>query len=176
MLCDECGKKEAVFKEIQIGKNRKKILNLCQDCAKKHEFSADLPAITFSIGNMLASFIKQSEAESTKPLPKVKCSVCGLSYGEFRQHGRLGCSRCYETFFDNLKDLLRRIHGSNDHVGKVPRSAREEFIARKELKKLQQEMRRAVEKEEFEKAANLRDQIRRLELKGADKTSSGGSP
>lgn len=175
MLCDECGKKEAVFKATQIGKNRKKVLNLCQDCAKKHGFEADLSAITFSMGNILASIIKQSEAESTKPLPKVKCAGCGLSYAEFRQHGRLGCSRCYVTFYDNLKDLLRRIHGSNDHVGKVPRSAQEEFIARKELKRLQQEMRRAVEKEEFEKAANLRDQIRKLELKRADKTNAGGS-
>ena len=175
MLCDECGKKEALYKATQIEKNRKKVLNLCQDCAKKHGFDTDLSAITFSIGNMWASFIKQSEAESTKPLPKVKCPMCGLSYGEFRQHGRLGCKRCYETFYDNLRDLLRRIHGSNDHVGKVPRSAEEEFKARKELKQLQQEMRKAVEKEEFERAADLRDQIRKLELKGADKTNAGGS-
>ena len=175
MLCDDCGKKEAVFTATQIGKDEKKVLNLCADCAKKHGLDKSLSAITFSMGNIWASIIKQSEAESTKPLPKVKCSGCGLSYGEFRQNGRLGCSRCYETFFDNLKDLLRRIHGSNEHVGKVPQSAQEEFMTRKELNRLKQEMKKAVEGEDFEKAANLRDQIRKLELKGVDKTNAGGS-
>lgn len=180
MLCDDCGEKEAVFQATQIGKNKKTVLNLCADCWKKHGFDAPLSAIGFSMGNILASnilasIIKQSEAESTKPLPKVKCSGCGLSYGEFRQQGRLGCSRCYETFFDNLKDLLRRVHGSNDHMGKVPRSAQETFMARRELNRLHREMKRAVEKEEFEKAARLRDQIRKLEVKKVGRSDAGGS-
>ena len=174
MLCDDCGKKKATVHVTQIVNNQKTALNLCLDCARKRGFENTLSIGSFSLGNFLAGIIQESEAESTKPLPKTKCPGCSLSYGEFRQHGRLGCSRCYETFFDNLKDLLRRIHGSNDHVGKVPRLAQEKFMARRELNRLHREMKRAVEKEAFEKAAVLRDQIRKLEQERAGKTNSGG--
>jgi protein arginine kinase activator len=176
MLCEDCGKKEAKVEVTQMVKNEKTVLRLCVDCAKKRGFEDSLSTSSISLGNFLASIIQKSEAESTEPLPKIKCPGCNLDYAEFRQHGRLGCSRCYDTFFDYLKDLLRRIHGSNDHVGKVPRSAREKFLARRELKKLHQEMKRAVEREEFERAANLRDQIRKLELKEAGKAEGGGLP
>ncbi len=176
MLCEDCGKKEAKFEFTHMVNDEKTVLKLCIDCAKKRGFENGLSSSPFSLGNFLASIIQKSEAESAKPLPKIKCAGCGLSYGEFRQHGRLGCSRCYQTFFDNLKDLLRRIHGSNDHVGKVPRSSRDKFLARRELKRLHQEMRRAVEKEQFEQAAVLRDRIRKLELKEADATEGGSSP
>jgi protein arginine kinase activator len=175
MLCEDCGKKEARVEFTQMENNDKTVLKLCIDCAKKRGFEDTLSASSFSLGNFLAGIIQKSEAEGTKPLPKLECPGCGLDYEEFRQHGRLGCSRCYETFFDYLKDLLRRVHGSNDHVGKVPHSAREKFLARRELKKLHQEMKKAVEREEFERAANLRDQIRKLELKEAGKTEGGGS-
>jgi protein arginine kinase activator len=175
MLCQDCGKKEARVDFTQMVKNEKTVLKLCLDCAKKRGFEDSLSAGSITLGNFLASIIQKSEAESTEPLPKIKCPGCHLDYGEFRQHGRLGCSRCYDVFSDYLKDLLRRIHGSNDHVGKVPRAAREKFLARRELKKLHQKMKRAVEKEEFEKAADLRDQIRKLELKEADKMEGGES-
>lgn len=175
MLCEDCGKKAASVHVTQIVNNKKTVLNLCLDCAKKHGFENGLSPGSFTLSNFLAGIIQESEAESTKPVPKLKCPGCGLSYEEFRQGGRLGCNRCYETFFDNLKDLLRRIHGSNEHVGKVPRPAQEKFMTRKELKRLQLEMKRAVEREEFEKAAHLRDQIRKLELKEAGKTGTGGS-
>jgi len=175
MLCEDCGKKEAKVEVTKMEKNEKITLKLCIDCAKKLGFEDSLSIGSFSLGSFLAGIIQKSEAESTKPLPEIECPGCGLDYGEFRQHGRLGCSRCYETFFDYLKDLLRRIHGSNDHVGKVPRSSREKFLARRELKKLHQEMKRAVEREEFEKAADLRDQIRKLELKEVGKTEGGDS-
>lgn len=175
MLCEDCGKRKASVHVTQIVNNQKTVMNLCLECAKKHGFEDALSTGSFTLSNFLAGIIQESEAESTKPLPKLKCPGCGLSYREFRQHGRLGCHRCYETFFDNLMDLLRRIHGSNEHGGKVPRSAQEKFMVRKELKKLHLEMKKAVDRELFEKAAELRDQIRKLELKRAGKTEPGGS-
>jgi protein arginine kinase activator len=77
--------------------------------------------------------------------------------------GQLGCHQCYQTFFDHLKDLLRRIHGSNEHLGKVPRSSRDKFLARRKLNKLQQQLKTAIESEDFERAALLRDKIQRLQ-------------
>lgn len=176
MLCENCGEKTAEFDYIQMEKNKKTILHLCLDCARKKGFQNLLPSSNLIVGNILAGFLKEGEAKSTSPLPKLKCSGCGLSYGEFRRHGRLGCSRCYDAFFDNLKDLLRRIHGSNDHVGKAPHSSQKRFQIRRELSRLHREMRRVVEREEFEKAAVLRDQIRKLEQIGTEKINPGGKP
>ncbi|KPL19833.1 MAG: hypothetical protein AMJ92_01320 [candidate division Zixibacteria bacterium SM23_81] len=175
MLCEDCGKKKATVHFTQIVSNKKTALNLCLDCARNRGFENSLSTGSFSLGNILASFIQESEEAGTKPLPKIKCQGCGLSYQDFREYGRLGCHRCYETFFDNLKDLLRRIHGSNDHAGKVPRSAQEKFIVRKELKKLQREMKRAVEREDFEEAAAFRDKIRKLQHKRTGKTEQEDS-
>ena len=175
MLCEDCGKKEATIEYKDMKGDEKVVLKLCIDCAKKRGFVNFVADSSISVSNFVAGFIQKIEAESAKPLPKIKCPGCGLTYGAFRKHGRLGCSRCYETFFDNLKDLLRKIHGSNDHVGKVPRSAKEMFLARRELKRLHREMKKAVEREEFEKAADLRDRIRKLDLKEADKTEGGSS-
>jgi protein arginine kinase activator len=176
MLCEVCGKKEATHLAVSMKREKKTRAMVCADCARKQGWEEVSEAVPVTEENVMASLIKQSEAEGTKALPKLKCTHCDLSYEDFRQFGRLGCSKCYETFSDSLKDLLRRIHGRNDHVGKVPRSFREKFLTRREIKKLQGQIKKAVENEEFEKAAVMRDQIKRLELKeAAEKTKEGSS-
>jgi protein arginine kinase activator len=163
MLCQKCGKNEAKVQFTNIEDKKKQVLNLCLECAQEAGYENSVSSGSM-VGSFLAGIIPDSATASAKSLPKLKCSGCGLTYAEFGRNGQLGCSRCYGTFFDHLKDLLRRIHGSTQHVGKVPRSSREKFIARRELNKLQQQMKKAIEKEDFEKAAGLRDQIRKLEL------------
>ena len=84
---------------------------------------------------------------------------------DFRDTGRLGCAECYQAFGDHLRDLLRRFHGSSQHVGErylVP-GVNGEASARSQLLDLRDQLRRAVENENFELAAELRDQIRVLE-------------
>ena len=93
-----------------------------------------------------------------------ECSFCGLTFDGFRQTGRLGCPHCYETFSGHLPRLLRRIHGSTKHVGKIylppdPTASDME----KRLEGLRRKLERAVQSEDFERAAEIRDQIRSLE-------------
>jgi protein arginine kinase activator len=163
MLCQHCGKNEASIQLTKIVKGKKTVVKICMECAKKAGYENSLSAGTFPVSSFLGSIMPEGSAAETGDLPKLKCSGCGLTYGEFRKSGQLGCSLCYRTFFDHLKDLLRRIHGSNDHVGKVPRSSRDKFIARRKLNKLQHQMKKAVKSEDFEQAAALRDKIQRLQ-------------
>lgn len=92
-----------------------------------------------------------------------ECPHCGLSLAEFNKAGRLGCSECYRVFADELHSLLRKIHGSDQHFGKVPVTDPFQLQVRKELLALRRRLKRAIEREEFEKAAGLRDRINQIE-------------
>ncbi|MBN2566070.1 MAG: UvrB/UvrC motif-containing protein [Candidatus Eisenbacteria bacterium] len=91
------------------------------------------------------------------------CAQCGRTYGAFRRTGRLGCAACYSAFSEELRPLLRRIHGSTDHAGRVPYDLEGRQSRMKELKKIKAELERAVRAEEYERAAGLRDAIAELQ-------------
>ena len=95
----------------------------------------------------------------------VRCPECGSTLRDFRDSGRLGCDRCYATFDGHLRDLLRRLHGSSQHVGERYELPGEAGVSdpRSQLLELKAQLRRAVEGENFELAADLRDRIRVLE-------------
>jgi len=92
-----------------------------------------------------------------------KCPVCGMSYYDFQKGGKLGCSECYKIFQDDLSVLLRKIHGSDRHVGKMPSGVSEDEKNTDEIRKLKSELDELIMLENFEKAAVLRDRIRALE-------------
>ncbi len=96
---------------------------------------------------------------------ETKCPNCGLAYQDFRRIGRLGCSECYETFKDSLRVLLKRIHGSTQHLGRTPAKKVVPVQKRSEIDTWRGKLQRAIEMEEFEQAARLRDKIRALEAK-----------
>jgi protein arginine kinase activator len=102
---------------------------------------------------------------STPGEEEKRCRICGMSYRDFARAGRLGCSRCYETFEDRLDPLLRRIHGSGRHMGKAPAKASGAARARRELEELRRQLSAAVAQEAYEKAAELRDRIKAIESK-----------
>ena len=95
----------------------------------------------------------------------LRCNICGMTYRDFAKVGKLGCSKCYETFRDRLDPLLRRIHGTDRHVGKIPAKTSEVVLLRRELESLKKDLALAVSREEYEKAAEIRDSIRSLERK-----------
>ncbi|MBM3265387.1 MAG: UvrB/UvrC motif-containing protein [candidate division Zixibacteria bacterium] len=96
-------------------------------------------------------------------MTKTGCPQCGLTAEEFHKTGRLGCSECYRTFGAELAIVLRRLHGRNRHVGKVPALNPDQVAARNELLTLRRELKQAVEREQFQKAAQLRDRINEIE-------------
>jgi protein arginine kinase activator len=97
-----------------------------------------------------------------------RCENCGLTYSQFAQGGKLGCSNCYEVFKDKLNPLIRRIHSSERHKGKVPARTGGKLRLIKEIESLKTELGNLVKNEEFEKAAEVRDRIKDLEKRLAD--------
>ena len=164
--CDVCGSGKAVVHLTQVVNNEKTTLHLCQRCAAEKGLQAaggttagHLPLVDF-----LAKMGGGEEVPAGEAGGESACPFCGLSAGDFKEVGRLGCPHCYATFETHIKGLLRRIHGSTQHVGKVylppdPSVTDKE----KRLNALRQKLQRAVSLEDFERAAKLRDEIRSLE-------------
>lgn len=166
MLCEACGKRPASVHVTKVMNNEKSESHLCQECAHEQGQFGFLsqPAVTFH--NILAGLFDPDTVKSGPPVSQsqVRCENCGLSFGDFRRLGHLGCSECYTTFTSQLESLLRRVHGSTRHKGKVPSGGgREELSRQRRIEQLRQQLELAVEAEEYEKAAALRDQIRALE-------------
>ncbi len=92
-----------------------------------------------------------------------ECPDCGIKFVDFRNSHRLGCSRDYQVFQNELLPLLENIHGETRHCGKTPRRYPQTKLAEAELTQLRQRLKRAVEREDYEEAARLRDQIKTVE-------------
>lgn len=171
MVCENCGEREAVIHLTQIVNNSVTTMHLCEPCAAEKGVETGASVAKFPLGDFLATLGKGGGAEQAEGGLDVPCRFCGASLRDFRQTGRLGCARCYESFAGHLRDLLRRLHGSATHVGAQYRpehalagapAEREEPLDR-ELGELRNQLKRAVDAENFELAAELRDRIRVLE-------------
>lgn len=161
MLCDICGKKEATVHLTEIINEQVTKLHLCEGCAKKK--GAEMEE-HFGLANLLAGLADLGDPLETVKEKKLQCPSCGLTYNDFKKLGRLGCGQCYETFKVYLVPLFKRIHGSDAHVGKMPRRKGKAAKARKvNIDELKRRLKKAVELEEFEEAARLRDEIKRYE-------------
>lgn len=172
MLCEECGKNQATVHMKKIINNHATEFHLCEECAKKNNsFGFDT---SFSIQNMLAGLIDSSYDGPMKieHIKATTCDNCGLTYGKFRQIGKFGCSNCYDSFRGKLAPLFKKIHGHDSHVGKIPKKVGKNVSTKKKIDKLKIELDLAVSKEEFEEAAQIRDEINSLQAKlerGSDK-------
>ncbi len=161
MLCELCKQAQATVHLTEIVNEQMTELHLCEVCANQKGAQVESHFGLSDLLSGLAEFGKTQEAEEAT----VKaCAVCGMTYDDFRKVGRLGCAECYQTFKRSLGSLLKRIHGSPIHVGKSPaRLIKPGKAAKTELLELKRKLERAIEREEFEEAARLRDQIRRAE-------------
>lgn len=168
VMCESCQNQRATvhLTDIPRGKEVKdrKELHLCDDCARQKGIPLKAQ---ISIQDLMAT-IAQSQAgkEQVEKMAKLSCDVCGISYLEFRQGGRLGCPHDYDVFEKLLQPFLERVHTANAHVGKTPSQAGRKVAQENELIRLKMELGRAIEREDYEKAAALRDQLKRLEESG----------
>lgn len=162
MLCDHCDDREAMIHFTQIVNNEMTTVHLCESCAAEKGIEPVLTAGSSPLSDFLAQMGKGPAPEVTAGA--TQCAFCGTRMEDFRKTGRLGCSHCYVTFEPYLRTLLRRLHGGTQHVGKVylppdPSAAeRQERIAG-----LKRKLDKAVASEDFERAAQIRDEIRTLE-------------
>ena len=164
MKCQICKINEANIIFTQILNNEKTVMQICSECAKKKgltlEISKELPS---QVESLVGSLTVDPQTKDTESIPDIKCPVCNLTFAEFKKSGLFGCDRCHEAFGNHIKNLLKQIHGVAKHEGKVPFELSGEADMRKELRELRQRLKRFVELEEYEKAAEIRDKINALE-------------
>uniref|UniRef100_A0A832MMG6 UVR domain-containing protein n=1 Tax=Eiseniibacteriota bacterium TaxID=2212470 RepID=A0A832MMG6_UNCEI len=163
MLCQICGKNAGTVHITEIHDHRMTELHVCERCAEEKGIHATAKKHKFDIADLLAGMADDGTATEEERIGHVRCPRCGLLYSGFKETGRLGCADCYAAFQFQLRPLLRRLHGDTRHRGKVPSRDGEGATRSRHLQRLHDELQRAVEREEFERAAQLRDEIRRLE-------------
>lgn len=161
MLCQLCHKNEATIEFTEVINDEVIQLHLCEQCA--HEKGIELEQ-HFGIADLLAGMGDFASEPEVKDIA-TKCPACGMTFSDFRKIGRAGCGECYKTFKQNLLPLLKRIHGSTRHTGKVKSGTADTTIKKPELQELRQKLQRAIEAEEFEEAAKIRDKMRQIEKK-----------
>lgn len=169
MLCDHCGERDAAVLLTTIENDSVRQLNLCERCAAERGVETPSVLPKNPLGQFLQAVQQQATAASaagggSAREDAVRCTFCSTSLRDFRASGRLGCAHCYGAFERSLRDLLRRVHGHSVHVGRQYRPPHGEVLERAAtLSELRARLERAVEGEEFEEAASLRDQIRGME-------------
>lgn len=165
MQCDHCGERPAAIHLTQIVNNNVTTVHLCEACAADKGIQSEASVAKFPLSDFLASMGKGAAGALPAGTTGEACEFCGGSLDDFRETGRLGCPHCYETFEGHLRTLLRRIHGASRHVGEVYLTpGAEEGNGNERLAAdLREQLRRAVEAENFELAAELRDRLRGLE-------------
>lgn len=158
MMCENCGKNPATthFKTVLNGVVHEK--HLCSYCAANEGYGN---IGKLSLTNMLASMFGESISRG-KPISK-RCECCGASFSDIAQSGRVGCSECYSTFRTELLPSLNRLHGKAIHIGNTPPTEKIEETTEEKIKNLKKKMAEAIETENFEDAAKIRDEIRSLE-------------
>ena len=164
MPCDQCREREAVIHLTQIVNEQVTTLHLCERCAAEKGVESPSGVVKTPLGSFLAAMGKNLPETVSAPRSGDTCVRCGGTLQDFRESGRLGCPECYRSFEVPLRDLLRRLHGSTHHVGEryADREAPPE-AARVETAELREQLRLAVETENFELAAELRDRLRVME-------------
>lgn len=165
MLCQECRLKEANIHIVKNINGTQSELNLCEQCARKKEELDFSFEPQFTLHKLFNSMLNQSLCGSREAMQadKIQCPSCSLTFSQFSQVGRLGCSRCVPAFEEKIKPLLRRIHGGSIHTGKVPVKARKRVNILREIDQLKEDLKAKIQNEEFEKAALLRDRIKAAE-------------
>ena len=165
MLCQSCNQRAATVHLTEVVSNAKKEIHLCEECAQAKGVAIktkieglQIPEFFGHLAQSQAHVVADKSAEG-----QPRCATCGLTFEAFRNVGKFGCCDCFTSFKKGLMGLVDRIHGSTQHRGKVPNRATERTACQKELMELREELRVAVSEEAYERAAELRDRVHRLE-------------
>lgn len=163
MKCENCGDREAVIHLTQVVEGEARTVGLCEECAADKGLQTQSAVAESPLGGFLAALWKGAEPGAEGVATTGRCAGCGATFADFRETGRLGCADCWLTFEAPLRVLLRRYHGSTSHLGRREAGAGPPDRPSEELARdLREQLRLAVESENFELAAELRDRLKEL--------------
>jgi len=157
MQCSICKEKPATVHLTRIVDDKMQKLDLCEDCAKAKGVN---DSVIFPMADIMLGLGVSQELDPSAAGVELKCPRCGFSQADFKKSGRLGCVECYKTFAEGLAGLLKTMHKGTRHVGKAPEALRQSREQVDRLKLLQKKLAKAVEDENYEGAATLRDEIK----------------
>ncbi len=159
MKCEKCHMNEATVFITQNVNGETAEMNLCESCAKESENLIVDEELSFQ---QFLSGLLNKEKSANPNNGVVVCSNCGMSFPEFKKRSKVGCAQCYVTFNTQLQPIIKRLHGTSRHTGKLPGKLGASLKVKKKLEKFEAELKIALMKEDYENAAILRDQIRDL--------------
>lgn len=162
MKCQRCDK-QATFHITELTGGKPQELHLCEDHARQYLTESDNEQQGSNLAGALAQQLVGGTAEELARLDQQACPICGITFFEFRNQGRLGCPHDYVCFQKELDPLIVNIHGESKHVGKRPRRSPGSTDEQTQLIRLRREMKEAIQAEDYERASQLRDEIRQIE-------------
>ncbi|UCD18485.1 MAG: UvrB/UvrC motif-containing protein [Candidatus Zixiibacteriota bacterium] len=163
MVCQKCKKKQASIHFTKIVDNEKVTLSICGDCAAEMGFHSPLDNVPFPLAEILSGMVQQELShEKKEDMPDLECENCGLTFENFSRQGRFGCGSCYKAFRPRLDMIMRKLHGSSLHKGKPPVADQDQAHSIQEEGRLESELKKAIDAEDFERAADLRDKLKAM--------------
>src|SRR5271156_1136755 len=160
MICEVCHQENATVHLTQIISGKMQKIDLCEKCAKE---KGDADPAGFSLADMLLGLGAGEEIRANSS-EELVCPQCGFTQPDFKKTGRLGCPQCYATFAEGLGVILKDMHKGISHKGKIPTRAMRAQEYQNKLKALHAHLQTAVQSENYEQAASLRDEITHLEM------------
>lgn len=157
MLCNNCNKNIATFHYKKIINGQKTELNLCAECASEMGYMTSFHE-TFDFGSALNDFLGITSSHT-----KIICPSCGTDHATFKKTGRLGCEDCYKHFKSTIDEILPSIQPGREHKGKIAGENSAEFLKKKKINDLKENLKKAILDERYEDAAKFRDEIKKEE-------------
>lgn len=161
MMCENCGKNPATTHIHSVINGEVYEKNLCGYCAAAEGYMN--PSKT-SLADMLISMFGDTITK-TKLSDTTRCNICGCTFSDIAEKGKVGCANCYSTFYDELLPYLKRVHGSTKHTGNHPNRAPLVVKQEDKIGELRAKLAGLIKAENFEEAAIVRDEIKELEGK-----------
>jgi protein arginine kinase activator len=158
MMCQFCKTKDATVHVTEIADQKVKKVDACAACAKEKNY--DDPTAFALADHLLGLGASQKMEEAAEAIGTLSCSQCGYTQADFKKSGRLGCAHCYEVFAEGLDSVLKTMHKDTQHRGKMPAGVQKTNQSVRILERLSKELQKAIQKEDFETAARIRDEIK----------------
>jgi len=168
MFCQECKVKRAEIEVMKKDDKGEEQIKVCKECASKISKKTYNEQLSFGVflKEILNEKITNKMIEHSDGMPT--CKHCGTTLLKIREIAEFGCPKCYKSFEPYLDDIFKDLHGGVRHAGKVPKIARKDVAKTRKVHKLKQLISKYVEEENYEMAAQVRDELKKSQKEVKD--------